>query len=166
MPCSIKTFENLDIAFLFLKSLSKTHKMINNMREYFLYFRDYLSLLHSEHFILLNESMLPCYLHIVCPFISDFKDVPHLLCRCTLWYLEKIIRTQCRYYYTFRNPDKFSFLAIWLSPFTPRFFNTHIIFFCFWKKMTIFNSIQIPLSVDSTKKNHYNLPELIVYNTK
>jgi len=35
------------------------------------------SLLHYKKFILLNKNMLYGSLDIICPFMYDFKDVPH-----------------------------------------------------------------------------------------
>jgi len=54
--------------------------MVDNVSESLLYFYNGLSLLHLEQIILLYQCMLPYSLHIIHPFMRDFKYIPRIIC--------------------------------------------------------------------------------------
>ena len=86
-------FSTLMSSSSFIKLLTKTHKVIHSVREPLLHITYWFSLLHSEEFILLDQSMLPNSFYIICAFMCDLQDVPHFFGRATLWNPEKLITT-------------------------------------------------------------------------
>ena len=121
---------------LSFKDLVKVNEVIHYVGEsYGLPFK------HPENFIFLDQGMLPCSLHISCAFMGNLKDVPHLLSRCTLWVLEKIIRIQSRNDNILGNAIILSSFTFTLSPLGPRVFNENIIFFKLRYKRAICDSI-------------------------
>jgi len=140
--------------------------VVDNASESFLYFNYGLSLLHIEKLILLNQGMLPCSLHIIHPFICDFKYIPHFLCALTLGDPTKLIHVQRWRVDILCIVIILSFSPFFLCPFSPRLVHLLIL-------KNIFRSVRFTHSrIPNTMVYwfngifHCNFTKLIVYTTK
>jgi len=56
--------------------------MVDDVGELLLHIVNGFSLLHTKHFILLDQRVLPSTFDIVSSFVSHTKNLPHFTCTC------------------------------------------------------------------------------------
>ena len=140
--------------------------MIHYVGESFLHIQDGFLFKPSEHFIFLEQGMLPCPLHVSCAFMGNLQDVPHFLCKCILLDPEKLIKIQSENNDVFGNAIILSSFTFTLSPLGQRFFIENIFFFKLRYKRVIYNSIPDSSINLFNKIFHSNLPKLIFRSRK
>jgi len=122
--------------------------------------------LHSEHFILLNESIFPYSFNLIHALMGDFQDIPHLFGLFTHRDPVKFIQCYCRRYNILGSHIIMCPLILIRGPLWELFRKSLSIHYFNWFKRFIHHCIPYTFVYWFKKDFHLNFPEWIVFPNK